>query len=44
MQRGPKRIITNGGVPPIQETMDYVRRVLVNYTFYLQHPPYAAAA
>ena len=35
---GQRRVEQNGGVPQIQETYDYVRRVLVHYAYYKQHP------
>ncbi len=34
---GPTRVARNGGVPPIQETYDYVRRFLSHYAYYRQH-------
>lgn len=36
---GPGRVTANNGVPPIQETYDYVRRFLSHYAYYRQHPP-----
>ncbi|HSI06232.1 MAG: transglycosylase SLT domain-containing protein [Myxococcota bacterium] len=35
---GPNRVARNGGVPPIQETYDYVRRFLAHYSYYRQRP------
>lgn len=35
---GQGRVIRNGGVPQIQETYDYVRRVLAHYAYYRMHP------
>ncbi len=33
---GPNRVARNGGVPPIQETYDYVRRFLAHFSYYRQ--------
>jgi soluble lytic murein transglycosylase-like protein len=33
---GPNRVARNGGVPPIQETYDYVRRFLAHFAYYRQ--------
>lgn len=35
---GDGRVIRNGGVPQIQETYDYVRRILAHYAYYKMHP------
>ncbi|MBC7794903.1 MAG: transglycosylase SLT domain-containing protein [Clostridia bacterium] len=35
---GQRRVEQNGGVPQIQETYDYVRRVLAHYAYYKMHP------
>jgi hypothetical protein len=35
---GPNRVARNGGMPPIHETYDYVRRFLAHYAYYRQHP------